>query len=92
MAGCPVIKVPKHSRLNSLGTKGNHLTTIFNKNTAFKEINNQTSVTVQRDVPQNDNLEKLTRDTQQLAPERKKQYWKENKCWLDKKRTVIWTK
>ena len=29
---------------------------------------------VQRDVPPNDNLENLTRDAQQLAPEKEKQH------------------
>lgn len=39
---------------------------------------------VQRDIPPNNNLEKLTRDAQQLAPEKEKQYWKSNNCWLNK--------
>lgn len=64
--------------------KGNHLATISTKNTTFKEINSQTSVMVQRDVSPNYNLEKLTRDTQQLAPEREKQYGKSSNCWLNK--------
>lgn len=43
---------------------------------------------VQRDVPLNDNLEKLTRDAQKLAPEKEKQYWKSNNCRFDKKREL----
>ena len=43
---------------------------------------------VQRDVPPNDNLEKLTRDAQDLAPEKEKQYWKPNNWWFDKKREL----
>ena len=30
---------------------------------------------VQKDVPPNDNRDRLARDTQQLAPEKEKQYW-----------------
>ena len=43
---------------------------------------------LQKDVPPNDNLDKLTRDTQQLATEKEKQYWKSNYCWFDKKKEL----
>lgn len=35
--------------------------------------------------PPDDNLETLTRNAQLLAPEKEKQCWKLNNCWLDKK-------
>lgn len=44
---------------------------------------------VQREGLSNDNLKKLTKDTQQLAPEKEKQYRKSNKCWFNKK-TGLW--
>lgn len=48
------------------------LTTIIStKNTAFKEINSQNSVVVEKDVLPNDNLEKLPKDTQKLDPGKK---------------------
>lgn len=57
-------KVPGHSRLNSQEATVIHLTDISAKNVALKETNSQISVMVQRDALSNDNLEKLTRDTQ----------------------------
>ena len=35
-----ITKVPGHSKLNSLETKGNYLTDISTKNTALKGVNN----------------------------------------------------
>ena len=52
-------------------------------------INSHTSVLSQRVFLPNNNLEKLTRDTQQLAPEKEKQYWKSNNYWIDKK-SKLW--
>lgn len=82
-----IIKTSVHSTLDSLEAKGNYLVDASTKNAALK-TKNLTSVMVQRDVASNDNLEKLTRDTQQLAPEREKQYWKSTNCWFDKKREL----
>lgn len=87
-----VIKVPGHSRLNSLGAKVNHLADIATKNTALKETNSQTLVMVQRDIPPSYYLGKLIRDTQQLAPEKEKQYWKSSNCCFNKKRMLVWIK
>ena len=61
-AALTIIKIPGHSRLDSLEAKGNHLPDISSKITALKGTNGQTSVTVQRHPPQDDNLEKLTRN------------------------------
>ena len=48
---------------------------------AFKgSVSNQSSVTVQRDISSNDNLEKLAIEAQQLASEKEKQDWKFNNC------------
>lgn len=77
------VKVPGHSTLDSLEAKGNHLGDVSVKNAAFKGTNNQTPVMVQKDVPPKENLQKLTRDAQQLAPERKKRCWKSNNCWFN---------
>lgn len=43
---------------------------------------------VQRDVSPNDNLEKMARETQELAPEKEKQDWKSSNCCSDKKREL----
>ena len=43
---------------------------------------------VQKDVPPNDNLDRLARDTQQLAPEQEKQYWNSSYCWFGKKKKL----
>ena len=53
------IKVPGHSRLNSLEAKVTHLIDISAKNSALKETNSQTSVMVQRDVLPDDNFGKI---------------------------------
>lgn len=50
-----------------------HLAEISAKNTVLKETNSLTSAMFQKNVLPNDDLEKLTRDTQQLTPEREKQ-------------------
>ena len=41
-----IIKVPGHSKLNSLEAKGNNLIDISTKNTVLKGINDQISVLV----------------------------------------------
>lgn len=43
---------------------------------------------VPKDVPPNDNLDRLARDTQQLAPEKEKQYWNSSYCWFGKKKKL----
>lgn len=65
-AALATIKIPGHSKLNSLKAKGNHLTDIFSRNEALKgtNISGNQSVMVQRDISQNDNLEKLAREAQ----------------------------
>lgn len=82
------IKAPVHSRLDSLEAKGNYLADVSIKHAALKGTNNQSSVMVLRDVASNDNLEKLTRYIQKLAPEREKLYWKSSNRWFDKKREL----
>lgn len=53
------------------------------KNAALKGVSSsQTSVMVQRDVSPVDNLEKLARESQQLASKKVKQDWKSNNCWF----------
>ena len=60
-----IIKIPGHSKLDSLEAKGNHLAAISARNAALKGTNgSQTSVMVQRDISPNDNLEKLARKAQ----------------------------
>ena len=54
-----IIKVPRHSKLNSLEAKGNHLTDISTKHSARKGTNNQTLLWSKGIFP--DNLESLTR-------------------------------
>ena len=80
-----IIKVPEHSKLDSLEAKGN-LTDISTKNTALKAINDQISVMVQRDALLNDNLEEVTRDVQKISPEMEKLHWISNNSWFDKKK------
>ena len=43
---------------------------------------------VQRNISPNDNIEKLSRETQQLALEKENQDWKFNNCWFYKKRKL----
>lgn len=45
-AALVIIKVTRHSKLDFLEAKGNHLTDISTKNIALKGTNNQTSVMV----------------------------------------------
>lgn len=77
-AALAIIKVPGHSKLNSLEAKGNHLTDISAMHTALKGTNNQIFIMVQRDVSRNDDLEKFTTEAKQLAQEKEKQNWKSN--------------
>lgn len=77
-AALAIIKVPGHSKLNSLEAKGNHLTDISAMHTAPKGTNNQIFIMVQRDVSRNDDLEKFTTEAKQLAQEKEKQNWKSN--------------
>ena len=72
-AALAIIKVPWHSKLDSLEAKGNHLTDIPEKTLALKGTNSsQTSVIVQRNISPNTNLEKLAREAQHLTLEKEK--------------------
>ena len=67
------MKIPRHSKFGSLEAKGNHLADVSAKNADLKGTDSsQNSAMVQRDISPNDNLEKLTREAQQLASEKKK--------------------
>ena len=84
-----IIKIPGHSKLDSLEAKWNHLADISAKNAALKRTNNsQAFVMIKRDISQNDSLEKVTREAQQLTSEKKKQEWKYNNSWFNKKRKL----
>ena len=93
-ASLPIIKIPRHSKLDSLEAKGNHLADISTRNVALKGTNSsQTSVMVQRDTSPNDNLEKLAREISQPQKKKKeKRDLKFNNCWFDKEKTLIWMK
>ena len=66
-----IIKILRHSQLDVLEAKGNHLADISTRNAALKVINkSQTSVMVHRDSSPNYNLEKLAREAQYLASEK----------------------
>ena len=57
-----IIKIPGHSKLDSMKAKVNHLADISIRNTDLKVTNrSQTSVMVQRNISQNDNLENLAK-------------------------------
>ena len=43
---------------------------------------------VQKDIPPNDKLDRLSRDTQQLAPEKERQYWNSSYCSFGKKKKL----
>ena len=47
---------------------------------------------VQRDISPNNNLEKQARETQELASEKEKSYYKFSNCWFDKEKDLLWTK
>lgn len=84
-----IIKILWHSKLDVLEAKQNHLADISAKNAALKGVSSsQTSVMVQRDVSPVENLEKLARESQQLASKKVKQDWKSNNCWFNKKRKL----
>ena len=75
------IKILRHSKLHSPEAKGNHLADTSANHAALKGTkSNQTSVMVQTDIFPNDNLEKLAREVQQLASEKKRQEWKFKNC------------
>ena len=64
--------ISRHSKLDSLEAKENHLADIFTRNHAFKETNSsKISVMVQRDMSPNGNLERLHREAQKLSSEKK---------------------
>lgn len=85
------IGVPRHSRPNPLEDKASHLVDISTKMLLLKRLR-ATPLSCSKDVLPNENLEKLLRDTQQLATDREKQYQKSDNCWLNKKRELVWTK
>lgn len=70
-AALAITTIPEHSELDSQKVKGNHLADISAKYAALQRSKSHTSVMVQRNSPPDDNVEKLTRDTQQSAPETK---------------------
>ena len=83
-----IIKILGHFNLDSLGPQGNHLVDISARNAALKGTNSrQTSVMVQKDIPPNDKLDRLSRDTQ-LAPEKERQYWNSSYCSFGKKKKL----
>lgn len=50
-----------------------------------------TSVMVERSAPQGDDLEKLTRNTERLIPEKEKKNWKSGNYWFGKRKsTLVW--
>ena len=57
LASLSIIKILGNSKLDSLEVKGNHLADICTRNAALEGINSQTSVTIQRDISPNDQLE-----------------------------------
>lgn len=70
-----IIKIPGHSKLGCPEAKGNHhLANTSTRNATLKETNSsEISVILIRDIFPCDNLEKLARETQQLASEKEKQ-------------------
>ena len=73
------IKLPGHSKLDSLEAKGTHLADISARNATLKGTNNrQTSVMGERDISLNDNLGKLAKEAQQWPQKKQKQDWKLN--------------
>ena len=69
-----IIKIPEHSKLDSLEVRGNHLADNSARNAALRGTDStQGSVMVQRDISLNNNLEKLAIEVQQLALEKEKQ-------------------
>ena len=60
-----ITKIQRHSKLDSLKAKGNHLGDISTRNAALKGTNSsQASVMVLRDSSPNDNFKKLARQAQ----------------------------
>ena len=78
------------SKLDSLEARGNHLDDISARDVSFKETSNsQTSFIVQRDI-----LPKITQKNWLQRPnkwpqKKKKQDWRFNNCWFDKKRELL---
>lgn len=68
------IKIPGHSKLDSLEAKGNHLADTSTRNATLKGIgSSETPVRVQGDNSPASNLERLAREAQQLALEKKEE-------------------
>ena len=89
LAVLAINKIQRHSKLDLLEAKGNHLADISARNTVCKATrSSQTSIMMQRDISPNNNLEKLVRMSQQLASECEKQDCKFNNCWFDKNRKL----
>lgn len=62
-AALAIIKIPGHSKLDSLEAKENHLAETSTRNTALKGTNSsQAFVMIQSDISQNANLAKLARE------------------------------
>ena len=87
---CLSIKIPGHSTLGSLEAKENPLADISIRSAAFKVTNSsQTSLMVLRDISPNNNLEKLTIETQQ---KRKNKIGKSTIVELRNEKVLVWTK
>lgn len=72
-AASAIIKIPGHSKLDSLETKGNHLADTNARNDILQGSNSShASFMVQNDISPNDNLEKQVKEAQQLASEKDK--------------------
>lgn len=73
LSALAIIKLLGHSKLQSLEAKGNYLANTSTMNADLMETNrSQISVTVQRSISPNDDLEKLATEAQQLASEKEK--------------------
>ena len=84
---------PIHSKLDSLEPKRNDFDDSPSMNADLKGTkHSQTSVMVQRDISPNNNLEKLAKETQELASEKEKPDYKFSNCWFDKEKDLLWTK
>ena len=87
------MKIPRCSKLECLEAKGNHLVDVSAKNAALKGTNsNQTSVMVQKDISQNDNLEKLAQRANSWPQKKKNKIRNSTTVGLIKEKALVWTK
>ena len=90
-----IIKILGHSKLGSPEAEQNHLAAIniAARNAALKGTNsNQTSVVVQRDISQNDNLEKLAQRANSWSQKRKNKIRNSTTVGSIKEKALVWTK